>query len=76
MVEQEPMFPRAVSRSFSVVITPPNRTKAAPYDLEDISEKMKQSVSEGNDTARWLLRVLEICFSVGVRFWLENPSLS
>lgn len=65
-----------VCRSFSVAVTPAIRTKAHPYGLEDVSEKVKKSIQDGNDTAVWLLKLLLICLKSNTRFWLENPSLS
>lgn len=65
-----------VCRSFSVAVTPAIRTKGFPFGLQHVSEKMKKSLEDGNDTAKWMLRILGICLAFNVRFWLENPALS
>lgn len=60
--------------SFSMAITPAVRDKLHPLGKEDVSENMAKKISEGNDSALWMFRLLERSLRRGMRVWLENPS--
>lgn len=61
---------------FSTAITPPIRTREAPYGIEGLNEKMAQKVSVGNQMALWSFKIVELALDLGLGVWLENPSTS
>ena len=65
-----------VCRSFSVAVTPPIRSKEFPYGVPNVSQKVQASLDDGNQSARWVFRLVEICLIAGIPFWLENPMQS
>lgn len=62
--------------SFSVAVTPPIRTALRPYGIAEVSHKTKKKILQGNKSAKWLLRLMQISLDSSIQFWLENPDLS
>lgn len=61
---------------FSVAVTPPIRTALRPYGIAEVSDKTKKKILQGNKSAKWLLRLMQISLDSSIQFWLENPDLS
>lgn len=65
-----------VCSSFSTAVTPPVRSREWPKGKPNVSEKMKEKIAIGNDSALWCFKLLDLALSVGASVWLENPASS
>ena len=62
--------------SFSRAITPPVRTPTMPAGVPHMPPGLLSRVVEGNRVNTWCSRLVKLCVSVGVRFWIANPACS
>ena len=65
-----------VCSSFSVAITPPVRTCQHPEGLDNVSNRMKLKLLEGNSQSSWILELALLSALLSLTFWIENPDLS
>ena len=59
--------------SFSRAVCPAVRSALEPWGMKNISEKMKVKVETGNSHAAFLLEILQLCISMDIWYWVENP---
>ena len=61
-----------VCRSFSRAVTPPVRSSRFPRGLPNLSMTVREKVSEGNQMAEFLEKVIKECERLLLAYWAEN----
>ena len=61
-----------VCRSFSRAVTPPVRSSRFPRGLPNLTMTMREKVSEVNQMAEFLEKVIEECERLLLAYWAEN----
>lgn len=59
--------------SFSRAVVPPVRSALQPLGLENLTKNMQEKVANGNKHAAFLLRLILLCETLGISYWVENP---
>ncbi len=62
--------------SFSRAVRPAVRSRLLPYGLESISENMTVKVTAGNLHSLWLSYLINLCCTLNIVYWVENPDSS
>ncbi|CAE8633379.1 unnamed protein product, partial [Polarella glacialis] len=65
-----------VCSSFSTAVTPPVRNAEFPAGLPNLRPSMWEKVKQGNLMSALCVKIVKLCISHGVRFWIENPRTS
>jgi len=61
-----------VCRSFSRAVTSPVRSSRFPRGLPNLTMTMREKVSEGNQMAEFLEKVIKECERLLLAYWAEN----
>eukprot|EP00438_Fugacium_kawagutii_P001991 Skav236445 [mRNA] locus=scaffold2857:243088:244701:+ [translate_table: standard] len=59
--------------SFSRAVAPPVRDALHPLGKGGLTKNMAEKVAKGNRHAAFMLRVVLLCQSLSIPYWLENP---
>ena len=62
-----------VCGSFSRAITPAVRSKQHPQGAPWVGGKMRTKIQMDNQHSAWVVKVVKLCVSMGILFWVENP---
>eukprot|EP00438_Fugacium_kawagutii_P024465 Skav208079 [mRNA] locus=scaffold1800:124150:131179:- [translate_table: standard] len=62
--------------SFSRAVTPAVRSQEFPRGLPGVSAAMQQKINDGNRHSQWVAKMVKLCISLSIRFWVENPFMS
>ena len=65
-----------ICASFSRAITPAVRSVSRPRGLSGLTANMRRKVKEGNSHADFCMRIILLCETLDIAFFLENPDLS
>ncbi len=63
-----------VCASFSRAVRPAVRTALKPEGLDDLTETMQRKVEMGNRMSQWVARIVVLCLTINIPFWIENPA--
>lgn len=65
-----------ICSSFSRAITPSVRSAEHPKGIPTMRASIRERVAAGNSHSMWLAKIINICITMQILWWVENPDTS